>query len=131
MLQSEAATASTAAAKALLKRAPGRPRKVVDAATVLAAAADALPDTAEPPAKRSNYAPCWFASHIHDILDAYRIHSRSANRTVTYRRLFAAPLPPPRHRERRALRAAVGIHCSRGLMIPASCCRAFNECAMT
>ncbi len=48
MLQSAAATASTAAAKALLKRrAPGRPRKVVDADTVIAAAADA--DTAEPP----------------------------------------------------------------------------------
>ncbi len=64
---------------------PGRPRKLLDADKVMAAALAAVaPPCDEPPSKRGKYTN-WFASpYIHDILAAYQLNLQSARKTVDY-----------------------------------------------
>lgn len=66
----------------IMRPGAGRPRKLLDADKVLAAAAAAVAPTDEPPLKRGKYTN-WFASpHIHDILAAYQLNLHSARKTV-------------------------------------------------
>jgi hypothetical protein len=83
-LLAESAAAAATAGPCTIQRAPGRPRQLLDANRVLAAAAAAVVAPEEPPAKRAKYAN-WFASPlIHDILAAYKLNDHSAKKTVSY-----------------------------------------------
>ena len=99
--QSAAASAAHCQPPRTPPRHPGRPKKLLDAHRILAAASQVTHDQAPPPeseraSKRAKYTN-WFASPlIHDILAAYKMNDRSAKKTVsflqrTYPRLSTEP----------------------------------------